>query len=88
VRKLFFLDSNTGKQRYKGKESLSCESEILGMQIWCIEMKETASTNIYSTFCHRMTCNVAQDPFFGKHQRKKIVLQNVTFIGKNLTFKV
>jgi hypothetical protein len=39
-------------------------------------MEETASTNIYSTFCHRMTYNFAQDPFFfNKGKREKCFLQ-------------
>jgi hypothetical protein len=45
-------------------------------------MKETASTNIFSTFCHRLTYNFAQDPFFNKCHREKRVLQGVTFMGR------
>jgi hypothetical protein len=33
-----------------------------------MEMKETAFTNISSTFCHRTPHNFAQDAFFNKHQ--------------------
>jgi hypothetical protein len=38
-------------------------------------MEETAPTNIFSTFCHRLTYKFAQDPFFNKGQRAKCVLQ-------------
>jgi hypothetical protein len=46
------------------------------------EMEKTASTNMFSTFCHRMTYNIAQDPFFKKNQREKSVWQGVTFIKR------
>jgi hypothetical protein len=42
-------------------------------------MEMTTSTNIYSTCCHRMTYNFAQDPFFNKCQREKCV---VTFLNR------
>jgi hypothetical protein len=45
-------------------------------------MEETASTNIFSTFYHRMAYNFAQDPFFNKCQREKCVWQGVTFMGR------
>ena len=48
-------------------------------------MKKTSSTNISSTFCHRMAYNFAQDPFFNKCQGEKCVLlgisNGVTFMG-------
>jgi hypothetical protein len=44
-------------------------------------MKDTTSTNIFSTFCHRMTHFFSQDPFFNKCQRAKCVLQGAAFIG-------
>ena len=78
----FFLNSDTGTQRYKGNESLCWESEVLRIQIWWIEMKKTSSTNISSTFCHRMAYNFAQDPFFNKCQGEKCVLWDVTFTGR------
>jgi hypothetical protein len=82
VRKQFSLDSGTETQRYKGKECLSWESEVLGIEIWWIEMEMTASTNIFSTFCHRMAYNFAQDPFFNTCQREKCVWLGVTFMGR------
>jgi hypothetical protein len=47
---------------------------VLGIQIWSIEMEEATSTNIFPTFCHRMTYDFAQDPFCNKCQREKCVL--------------
>jgi hypothetical protein len=46
-------------------------------------MEETASTNICSTFCDRMTNNFAQDPFFDKHQREKMCLGRCSPPKKN-----
>jgi hypothetical protein len=64
----FFWYRNT-----KRKECLIWVFEMLGIPIWWIGMEETASTNILSTFCHMLTDNFAQDPFFNKCQRKKSV---------------
>jgi hypothetical protein len=45
-------------------------------------MEKIATTNIFSTFCHRMPYNFAQDPFFHKFHREKYVWQGVTFMGR------
>jgi hypothetical protein len=45
-------------------------------------MEKTGSTNMFSTFCHRMAYNYAQDPFFNKCKREKCVWQGVTFMGR------
>jgi hypothetical protein len=45
-------------------------------------MEETASTNMFSTFCCRMAYNFAKDPFFNKCQREKCVWKGVTFMRR------
>jgi hypothetical protein len=45
-------------------------------------MEKMASTNIFSTFCHRMAYNFAKDPSFDKCQREKCAWQGVNFMGR------
>ena len=47
---------------------------MLRIQIWYMEMEQTASMTGPSTFCHMMTQNFAQDAFINKHHMRKMCL--------------
>jgi hypothetical protein len=60
------------KPKIWGERIHDLKPVILRIQIWWMEMEETAFTNIPSTFYHKKTNNFAQNAFLNQYHKRII----------------